>query len=152
MPIGSAHGRWNNNGQTGAERDRFFSVYDLTLYPGYLVDDTELIPTGRGYTEYEIKKYASDYLALADEARDEEGNPISGAEICCGKIRIPSQYSGEINLTYRKSAPRITLDMMDSEVDIPREIEHLVPLLTAAYVWLDDDEEKAQAGRASRAL
>ena len=33
--------------------------------------------------------------------------------------------------------------MMDSEVDIPREIEHLVPLLTAAYVWLDDDEEKA---------
>ena len=31
-----------------------------------------------------------------------------------------------------------------SALDIPSELEHLVALVTASYVWLDDDPEKAQ--------
>lgn len=124
--------------------DFFFSVYDLTLYPGYITGDVSEIPIGRGYSEYSIEEYAPDYLAIKDMPTDEKGNEIEGAEICCGKIRIPSSYCGEVNLTYRRSAPKITLDDHTSELDIPREAEHLVPLLTAAYVWLDDDADKAQ--------
>ena len=38
----------------------------------------------------------------------------------------------------------MSIDTPDRELDIPKELESLVPLLAAAYVWLDDDADKAQ--------
>ena len=33
---------------------------------------------------------------------------------------------------------------LDGELDIDPECEHLLALLSASYIWLDDDAEKAQ--------
>jgi hypothetical protein len=32
----------------------------------------------------------------------------------------------------------------DIQIDMPRELEHVLPLLVASFLWLDDDEAKAQ--------
>ena len=60
------------------------------------------------------------------------------------QMRVPYEYAGEIILEYRKKAPAVSINAPDAELDIPSELEHLVALVTASYVWLDDDPEKAQ--------
>ena len=59
-------------------------------------------------------------------------------------MRISPYYDGKIRLTYKSNPPKVSLDTPDDEIGIAKEVEHLVPLLSAAYFWLDDDEEKAQ--------
>ena len=57
---------------------------------------------------------------------------------------LPYGYIGEAVIRYRRSAPEVSINAPDRELDIPGELETLVPLLAAAYVWLDDDADKAQ--------
>lgn len=51
---------------------------------------------------------------------------------------------GEFSIFYRKLPERIVSNMSDNVVlDINERVAPLLPLLTAHYVWLDDDERKA---------
>ena len=57
---------------------------------------------------------------------------------------IPSDYEGEIHLTYRRVPSAILADAPNATIDLSPALAHLLPLLTAAYLWLDDDAGKAQ--------
>ena len=56
----------------------------------------------------------------------------------------PQEYSGEINVKYERAPREITLDDRDTEIDVSKEKLPLLPLLTAAFLWLEDDWDKSQ--------
>lgn len=63
---------------------------------------------------------------------------------------ISSNYDGNYRIFYIKAHDPVTSDIIDSSSDIaqediplPRKVHHLVPLLTAYFVWLEDDPSKA---------
>ena len=75
---------------------------------------------------------------------DKDGIPIAGAYSTGDTLYIPTEYSGKVKITYKPSPAKITDEDMAAEIDIPKSLEHLLPILTASYLWLDDDAEKAE--------
>ena len=120
-----------------------FSVYDLVLFDEIYGASPEDIPALSGYTEYKIRDIAPDFLSCVYAPTDEHGISIVNATVRGGIMRIPDAYHGRINLVYKK-APRNMMGNPDDEVTVPVGCEHLLALLAASYVWLDDDPEKSQ--------
>ena len=53
-------------------------------------------------------------------------------------------YAGSFRVYYDKACTTITATTPDSFVpELPTKVHHLIPLLAAYYLWLDDDERKA---------
>lgn len=119
-----------------------YTVYDLCHFTELHSDNVDDLNFG-GFTAYDLRKSAPDYLGPCDSARDESGKIIEGASICSGILSVPYSYNGEIVVKYRCTPVINTDSSADTVLDIDPECEHLLPLLVAAYVWLDDDEEKA---------
>ncbi len=120
-----------------------FSVYTFFLFPGFITESVSDIPTYSGREEYDLTKILPDYFSALGLPTDSRGEKIRGTQICSGILTIPSDYEGEIILDYKRCPPTVSLDEPDSELDLPRDILHLLPLLVASYIWLDDDSEKA---------
>lgn len=61
-------------------------------------------------------------------------------------VVVKNSISGKIRFFYRKLPTAVTENTADTAVlDVLKEVDVLLPLLTAYYVWLDDDESKANA-------
>ena len=59
-------------------------------------------------------------------------------------ILMDASLPGTFSFFYTQILPDITIETADDYViPIDHEVEQLLPLLTAYYVWLDDDERKA---------
>ena len=53
-------------------------------------------------------------------------------------------YAGSFRIYYNKACTEIDSTTPDSFVpELPKKVHHLIPLLAAYYLWLDDDERKA---------
>ena len=102
------------------------------------------IPLYSTVQEYDLYAFSDDILSVFGTAKDSAGRDIAGASICSGILKLPYSYVGEMNVTYRKRPPLVYTDTPDAELGIDPECSHLVALLTAAYIWLDDDPDKAQ--------
>lgn len=51
---------------------------------------------------------------------------------------------GSFRIYYNKACTTITKDTLDAFVpELPNKVHHLIPLLAAYYLWLDDDASKA---------
>lgn len=121
-----------------------YTIRGLTTYSEIYSDDVESIPDGTAARVFDIRKIFGDFLAFSSLPRDNHGKCIQNCTLSDGKLEIDSEYRGEISLTYRR-LPRPVSGAQDGEViDVPGEYEHLLCLLVASYVWLDDDEEKAK--------
>ena len=119
-----------------------YTVCHLSGYPEIFTNDA--IPLFSTVQEYDLYELADGILSLFGTPKDGMGNDIKGASICSGILKVPYAYVGEINVTYRKKPPLVYTDTPDAELGIDPECSHLVALLTAAYIWLDDDPDKAQ--------
>ena len=133
----------HGNGQIVFFGDYAFSVYDFVLFDEIYGSSAEDIPTLSGYTEYKIKDFAEDFMAFVFQPTDDAGRTINGASVRGGIMKIPDGYFGKINLIYKKS-PKKIIGNPDEDIILPDGCEHLLPLLAASYVWLDDDPDKAQ--------
>lgn len=57
---------------------------------------------------------------------------------------IDGAVVGEFKVYYKKAHTPFTVDTEDAvEIELPLKVQHLVPLLTAYYVWLEDEKSKA---------
>lgn len=53
-------------------------------------------------------------------------------------------YKGSFRIYYSKACTRVDKDTpLDFVPELPSKVHFLIPLLTAYYLWLDDDERKA---------
>lgn len=123
--------------------DYAYSVSDISFIEDIFSPDVHDIPILTGYTEYSVKDFRDDFLSFASMPTDEYGRVIKGSSAVSGKIRVPDEYVGEVNITYKVSTPPPPADA-DGEILLPDGCNHLLPLLVSAYVWLDDDADKAQ--------
>lgn len=120
-----------------------YTVYDLAIFDEILGSSEKDIPVLCSFIEYDVKSYTPDFLSFTSPPENEFGVAIPGASVCGGKMRIPIEYTGKIRLLY-KAAPIDIIGAADEDLVIPDGCEHLLSLLVASYVWLDDDAEKAQ--------
>ena len=120
-----------------------YTIYDIAIFGEIFSGKTEDIPTLSDFFEYEMKKYCDDFLSFSSAPTDAYGMAIDGALLQGGVMSSPEDYFGKISLTY-KSAPKKLTGNLDEEISLPLGCEHLPALLASAYVWLDDDADKAQ--------
>ena len=121
-----------------------FVVYDLSVYDAIRSDEPGDIARYTGITNYDLKKLTRDYMFAVSVPKNEHGKDIIGASIHATTLSVPSTYRGRIRIKYRKGIPEFSPDTPDEQVNLPEEYHSLLPLLTASYVWLDDDADKAQ--------
>ena len=129
----SGSGSYIHKSKTKEETFSFSGAH--TVCRGFCEPNDELIfPSDGCFTVFDIACF---------EGTDENGNEIEGASALGSSLYVPNAYCGKIILTYRRRAARIDKNYPDGDIDIPKELEALLPILTASYLWLDDDYERS---------
>lgn len=101
------------------------------------------IPPYKGTTEINLAEHIKDLQSFSSSPENGRGEPIKGAVLRNGSILLPRDYRGMLTLRYMRSPISISSDSSE-RIDISNEVAHLLPILTAAFLWLDDAPEKAQ--------
>ena len=123
--------------------DFIYTVYALTCY-GELYSENE--SDIREYTpksEYDLNALFGDFLAFLEAPRTRD-SAVYDAIMQNGTLILPFGKYDEVYLTYARMPRLISADYPDAAIDISGECQPLLALLTASYLWLDDDAEKAQ--------
>ncbi len=121
-----------------------FTVYHLTAFESRKSGDVSDVPIYDGRERLDAGELLADFLSFHTLPHDGTGRAIAGVSVRERYLYLPDGFRGEIYLTYRCAPPHLSLFSGDESLDIPRDIEPLLPLLTAAFMWLDDDSEKAE--------
>lgn len=119
-----------------------YTVYDLCFYENGTGSEHDT-PIFSREAEYVMSRTVDDFLGFDRLPTDSEGKEIEGARLCGESLFVPFSYTGEINLRYRQSPPKISFENADEKIDLPKDVEHLPALLAASYVWFDDDPERS---------
>lgn len=141
---------------TGRVRIRFcgeylYSVRSVALYQYVFSNRAEDIPAFEPFTGYDISALAERFLSLEAPPIDEstglrlhEGYDVESDRV----ILLPYDTRGVFRVRYRQYPEEIpkTLTAAEDETELPfdEEICSVLPLVVAAYIWADDEPEKAQ--------
>ena len=120
-----------------------YVVSDIAFFNLPADSKTEDIPVYYDECEYDLPDYVKDFLAATSAPTDHNGERIEGAKILGDVLSLPSSYIGEVNVYYKR-LPKEISPYSNEDIDVPKVAEHLLPLLTAAYFWLEDSPEKSQ--------
>ena len=120
-----------------------FVLTDLASFDTVFTDSEAEIPTYGRMCEYKLSDYVPNVFRLCEPPRGEDGEIIPKSFASEDKITLPMEYRGNVYIKYRRLPRRITLDDKDREIDVEAPISYLLPLLCAAYVLLDTEEERA---------
>ncbi len=131
------------NGFIEFNGDYAYTVSGLSFFSEIYSPSEEDLPVYRGFAEYDMRELTDDFLSFVGNPYSPEHREISGAALRGTSVRLPEEYDGEVCIDYRK-APVMPTGDIDEELQLPCGCVHLLPLITAAYIWLDDDEGKAQ--------
>ena len=122
----------------------YFTVSNLAVFDDLLSNKPLDIPEYNPYQEINPKDYCDDFRAFNSYPCDKFGNPIDSVTLLDGRIRAPFDYRGEMYLTYYRTPKAIDKTNQNVSIDISEECAPMLPLLTASFLWLDDDSAKAQ--------
>ena len=86
----------------------------------------------------------ADFLGFTGEITDGEGRSLTEVRLLGTKMFFRGGFCGEVILPYYRNLTVPNLSAPDEPIDIPREYETLLPLLSASYILLDRDPEKAE--------
>ncbi len=129
-----------------------YNVRFVAMYEHIFSLSAEDIPAYTPYTPYDISGLASDFLSLGmPPIKEEDGYEYlsCGYDIENGRILLlPYSSPGVYKVLYNHAPQKIADDGAPSTneevIDLDEEICALLPLLVAAYIWMDDEPEKAQ--------
>ena len=124
--------------------DFSFEVFSIAVFDSVSSENEEDIFAYGEAFEYEMPHIKRDFHSFTSLPTNEFEKEITGALLSGSKMFIPWGYRGQINLTYKVAAPDVSIDRADEEIPVPKEVEHLIPLLSAAYYWVDDSPDKAE--------
>ncbi len=129
-----------------------YSVKNVAMY-GYIYSSDESdIPDYGQYTRYDISTLAEDFLSLSSPPIKEDAEYMrlsSGYDIENGRvILLPYDARGIYKVIYNHR-PTALVHEGEAEtdgtvIDLDEELCSLLPMLIAAYVWADDEPEKAE--------
>jgi hypothetical protein len=132
------------NGSIVFSGDFYFTVSNLAVFEDTISNNTPDIPEFSPVRVVDPNDWCNDFRSFYTEPCDKYGNPIDSIKLIDGRIHAPYEFAGEIFLTYYRLPTPITSDDTISPIDISNECAPLLPLLTASFMWLDDDVQKAQ--------
>ena len=124
--------------------DFYFTVSNLAVFDDITSNSIGDIPEYRPFREIRPEEYCDDFRAFSSRPYDKDGAEIESVKLIDGKICVPFNYRRDIYLTYYKTPRPIEKDFPDRRIEISGECEPMLPLLTASFMWLDDDAAKAQ--------
>ena len=124
--------------------DYYFTVSNFAVFDDTISNRITDIPEYAPFREIRPEDYCEDFRAFSSQPHDKNGNVIDKVKLADGKIIVPHDYCAELYLTYYKSAKPLNSARPDDPIEITEECMPLLPLLTASFMWLDDDAAKAQ--------
>lgn len=124
--------------------DYYFTVSNLAVFADTLSNNQSDIPEYNPYVEIPPEDYCQGFRAFASAPVDAGGNTVESIKLEDGRLRAPFDYRGEVYLTYYRAPTPITGYDYEARIDVSDECAPLLPMLTASFLWLDDDAGKAQ--------
>lgn len=131
--------------------DFIYFVRSVAIYARLYGATESDIPPMEEWTSYDIAALCADFLSLENPPMrtDSMMRTPCGYEIDGGtRILLPYEAEGEFRVLYRRKPTALTDEGAPeddkTEIDLDEELCQILPLLTAAYVWAEDEPEKAQ--------
>lgn len=124
--------------------DFYFTVSNFAVFSEALSHNVVDIPEYTPRREISLNDHCKDYRAIAGQPTDKNGNILAEVIIRDGRISVPFGFRGDVYFTYYRSPSQISVDNPNLLIDVSAECAPLLPLLTASFMWLDDDTQKAQ--------
>ncbi len=129
-----------------------YSVRCVALYEHIRSDVAEDIPAFEPYSKYDISALAADFLTLEDEplVADEESIKVPSDYNIEGErvVLLPRSAPGCYKVLYRRRPREIEnvgeASQDEAVIDLDEELCALMVLNIAAYLWADDEPEKAE--------
>ena len=121
-----------------------FIIFDIAAYSEKYTEDRQKLPQYSRFREIKLCDCISDFGAVTRAPENKDGIALPKSSIVGGTLRVPYSYSGEIFVYYKPTHTSLLLSDAEKEIELPAMTEHLLPILTASYLWLDDDPEKAE--------
>ena len=122
----------------------YFTVSNLAVFDSLISSNTVDIPEYAPYRELIPSDYCDGFRAFSGYPKDSRGNTVKTVSLNDGRIIAPFDLRGELYLTYYRTPEPISGDNPNRSIDVSEECAPLLPLLTASFMWLDDDTQKAQ--------
>ena len=132
------------NGSITFMGDYYFTVSNLAVFDDLIGNKQTDVPEYTPFKEVDPEDYCDDFRAFCSQPCDKYGRAVDDVVLVDGRLRVPYDYRGELYLSYYKAPKPLDKSRPDSLIEISKECEPMLPLLTAAFMWLDDDAAKAQ--------
>ena len=123
--------------------DSAYTVSDFSVFGSLDSGGIASVSVITDTRDLKITDLADDFLCAVSAPTDKDGLPILSVSVMGEVLRVPYDFTGEVTIYYKPMPKKLGIDDLSYTIDIPRIFEPLLPILTAAYLWLDDDEEKA---------
>lgn len=130
--------------------DFVYFIKGVAMYARLLSDKEEDIPPCRERTEYDMPELAADFLTfevppvVAQSGEECAEYGVEGGR----RLILPHGARGAFKVRYRRKPAYIEdtgePESDGTEIDLDSELCTLLPNLIAAYVWADDEPDKAQ--------
>lgn len=121
--------------------------YVITSYAFYsekMSDNTADIPLYKSRQSYNLETLIPDYIRLAHIPVKLDGEPIyPGKDYEVEGNEFYPVKLGTYEIAYERKLRGITYDTYEEDIDIKRELEPLLPLLTGYYYGIGDRSEEA---------
>ena len=130
--------------------DYAFQVKNAALWGVVYSSDPKNIPAFEQYARYDLHSIDPNFIELCDNPiitpftrlTDDyyfENNSV---------LLLPANEAREIKIKYKKSPPLLAYgdspEQDITEIQLDPELVQLLPLLVAAYIWVDENDGKAQ--------
>ena len=96
------------------------------------------------FFEIDFTAIYPDFISFVNQIKGLNGEIISSIVANDGILYVPKDLRETVIVSYQRLPSPMLLSDGDVQIDMPRELEHILPLLVASFLWLDDDEAKAQ--------
>lgn len=119
-----------------------YDILELSVFERIISNDLADIPL---FPENRIKpdEIVDDFAAFCELPRDSRGHLLADARIDGRELVLPLEHRGIVTVRYKKIPKRISHDTV--EIDVDANVEHLLAVLTAYFVWLDDEPSLAES-------
>ncbi len=126
----------------------FFIVRLITFSDKYSPSE-DYIPDPYGRIINSDVKSQGDFLCFTEAPTNAAGEICECICMEDGEITFPAGTHGEFYLTYRRSPVPVNPNSPLDQIDIPKQCEHLLTLLTAAYLAMEYDGDQAEVYKES---
>ena len=127
-----------------------YYVRNVALYDVLYSGDRKDIPAYEPFTRYDLRTLTGDFLGLYNQpvSEGEEHATVVDYEVEDGSvILIPYAKGGLYKIAYYRLR-RAVINEGDTEsteeIDIDADLASIIPLLVAAYIWLDDEPQRSE--------